>query len=167
MCCIIYKPKGVAMPNMDILGKIKKINHDGFGFVSTNHYYKGLDYRTFLRHLSEVGDDEDCIVHFRFATHGSVCKSNCHPFVKDDVYFAHNGTLPVNPIDDMTDSETAFRSTICPAIMQFGYGTRLSDLFISRICGYSRFAMMYKGEVKLYGDYKRLNGIYYSNMHWL
>lgn len=51
MCCIIYKPKGVQMPSLDILSKIKKLNHNGYGFVSTNHFHKGLDYRTFLRHL--------------------------------------------------------------------------------------------------------------------
>lgn len=97
MCCIIYKPKGVQMPSLDILSKIKKLNHNGYGFVSTNHFHKGLDYRTFLRHLSEVGDDEDCIIHFRLATHGSICRANCHPFAENGVYFAHNGTLNVLP----------------------------------------------------------------------
>lgn len=33
--------------------------------------------------------------------------------------------------------------------------------------GSSRFAMIYKGKVKLYGDYTKLNGIYYSNLRWL
>ena len=73
------------MPGLDILAKIKRLNHDGYGFVSTNHFHKGLDYRTFLRHLSEVS---------------------------------------------------------------------------------SKFAMMYKGKVKLYGDYKELDGVYYSNLRW-
>ena len=63
------------MPSLDTLAKIKKLNHNGYGFVSTNHFHKGLDYRTFLRHLSEVGDDEDCIIHFRLATHGSICRA--------------------------------------------------------------------------------------------
>lgn len=86
------------MPSRDILGKIKRLNHNGYGFVSTNHFHKGLDYRTFLCHLSEVSDDEDCIIHFRLATHGSICRANCHPFSLDGIYFAHNGVLPIYPI---------------------------------------------------------------------
>lgn len=167
MCCIIYKPKGVQMPSLDTLAKIKKLNHNGYGFVSTNHFHKGLDYRTFLRHLSEVGDDEDCIIHFRFATHGSVCRANCHPFVINDVYFAHNGTLRVYPTADMTDSEIAFKLKIYPAIEKYGFGNSQTDWVIRLICGNSKFAMMYKGKVKLYGDYSKLNGVYYSNLRWL
>ena len=167
MCCIIYKPKGVPMPSRAILGKVKRLNHDGYGFVSTSHFHKGLDYRTFLRHLSEVSDDEDCIIHFRLATHGSVCKANCHPFNKNAVYFAHNGILPVYPVGDKTDSEIVFESRIYPTIQKFGYGSKQADWAITHICGYSRFAIMYKGEVKLYGNYKCLDGVYYSNFRWL
>lgn len=167
MCCIIYKPKGVQMPSLDTFAKIKKLNHNGYGFVSTDYFHKGLDYRTFLRHLSEVGDDEDCIIHFRLATHGSICRANCHPFVENGVYFAHNGTLNVCPVGDMTDSEIAFRMKIYPEIQRFGYGTKQADWAIRQICGYSRFAMMYQGEVRLFGDYKILNGVYYSNLRWL
>ena len=167
MCCIIYKPTNVPMPSRDIFGKIKRLNHNGYGFVSTNHFHKGLDYRTFLCHLSKVSDDEDCIIHFRLATHGSICRANCHPFSLGDIYFAHNGVLPIYPIGDMTDSETAFRAKIYPIIQRYGYGSSQADWTIRQICGFSRFAMMYKGEVRLYGDYKILDGIYYSNLRWL
>lgn len=169
MCCIIYKPKGVQMPSLDTLAKIKKLNHNGYGFVSTNHFHKGLDYRTFLRHLSEVGDDEDCIIHFRLATQGSICRANCHPFEKDGVYFAHNGVLRTLPVNDMTDSEIVFRYQIYPDVIQrYGYGTKQADWAIRQICGNSsRFAMMYQGEVRLYGDYKIVDGVYYSNLRWL
>lgn len=169
MCCIIYKPKGVQMPNLDTLAKIKKLNHNGYGFVSTDHFHKGLDYRTFLRHLSEVGDDEDCIIHFRLATQGSICRANCHPFEKDGVYFAHNGVLRTLPVNDMTDSEIVFRYQIYPDVIQrYGYGTKQADWAIRQICGNSsRFAMMYQGEVRLYGDYKIVDGVYYSNLRWL
>lgn len=167
MCCIIYKEKGVQIPSLDILNKIKRVNHNGYGFVSTNHFYKGLDYRTFLRHLSEVGNDENCIIHFRLATHGSICRANCHPFKENGVYFAHNGVLNVCPIADMTDSEIAFRTKIYPAIERYGYGSKEVDCVIRSIIGYSKFAMMYNGKVKLYGDYKYLDGVYYSNLRWL
>ena len=167
MCCIIYKPKGVQMPSLDTLTKIKKLNHNGYGFVSTYHFHKGLDYRTFLRHLSEVDDDEECIIHFRLATHGSICRANCHPFVENGVYFAHNGVLNVTPVADMTDSEIAFKWQVYPAIVKYGFGNSQADWYIRHVCGSSRFAIMYKGKVRLYGDYKELKGIYYSNLRWL
>lgn len=167
MCCIIYKPKNVPMPSRDILSKIKRLNHNGYGFVSTNHFHKGLDYRTFLCHLSEVSDDEDCIIHFRLATHGSICRANCHPFSLGDIYFAHNGVLNVYPVADMTDSEIAFRTMVYPAIKKYGYGTQEVYRLISSFVGYSKFAMMYNGEVRLYGEYSKINGVYYSNLRWL
>lgn len=167
MCCIIYKPKGVQMPTLDTLAKIKRLNHNGYGFVSTNHFHKGLDYRTFLRHLSDVDDNEDCIIHFRLATHGSICRANCHPFVKDDVYFAHNGVLPINSVNDMTDSEIAFRWQIYPAIERYGYGSKEVDCLIKSLVGCSKFAMMCRGSVKLYGSFTKLNELYYSNLRWL
>lgn len=167
MCCIIYKPKGVQMPSLDTLAKIKKLNHNGYGFVSTNHFHKGLDYRTFLRHLSEVGDDEDCIIHFRLATHGSICRANCHPFVENDVYFAHNGILPIQSVSDMTDSEIVFKTIIYPVVERYGYGAKEVGSLIHSLIGNSKFAMMYKGKVRLYGDYKELKGVYYSNLRWL
>ena len=147
MCCIIYKPKGVQMPSLDTLAKIKKLNHNGYGFVSTYHFHKGLDYRTFLRHLSEVDDDEECIIHFRLATQGSICKANCHPFVENGVYFAHNGVLKVPPVADMTDSEIVFKWQVYPAIVKYGFGNSQADWYIRHVCGSSRFAIMYKGKV--------------------
>ena len=167
MCCIIYKPKNVPMPSRGILGKIMRLNHNGYGFVSTNHYYRGLDYRTFLHKLSYVGSDEDCIIHFRLATHGSVCCANCHPFCENGVYFAHNGILNINPLGDMTDSETVFKTYIYPAIARYGYNSREVDCIIHSVIGCSRFALYYRGDVRLYGHYECLNGVYYSNIRWL
>ena len=155
------------MPSLEKIKKIKKLNHNGYGFVSTYHFHKGLDYRTFLRHLSEVDDDEECIIHFRLATHGSICRANCHPFVENGVYFAHNGVLTVTPVADMTDSEIVFKWQVYPAIVKYGFGNSQADWYIRHVCGSSRFAIMYKGKVRLYGDYKELKGIYYSNLRWL
>lgn len=47
MCCIIYKPKGVQMPTLDTLNKVQRINHHGYGFVSSKHRYKTMDYQKF------------------------------------------------------------------------------------------------------------------------
>lgn len=155
------------MPTLDTLNKVQRVNHDGYGFVSSKHRYKSMNYQKFLAHLSEVGIEEECIIHMRLATHGSMCRKNCHPFVKNGVYFAHNGILPIKSVNDMTDSEIAFRTWIYPVIEKYGYATKEVESLIYSLIGLSKFAMMYKGKVKLYGDYTKLNGVYYSNLRWL
>ena len=167
MCVIIYKPKGIEMPGKEILAKINRHNHDGYGFVSTKHSFKTMYYGKFLNHLQRVRIDEDCIIHFRLATHGDKCRTNCHPFSECGVYFAHNGVLPITPMTGKTDSETAFRRIVYPAIARYGYHSDEADNIINSIIGLSRFALMYNGEVRLFGDYTVLDGIYFSNLRWL
>ena len=167
MCVIIYKPKGIEMPGKEFLDKINRLNHDGYGFVSTKHNFKTMYYDKLLRHLKGVSVDEDCIIHFRLATHGRKCRANCHPFSEGGVYFAHNGILPIIPTAGRTDSETAFRRIVYPAIAHYGYHSGKVDDIINSIIGWSKFALMYKGEVRLFGEYTAIDGIYYSNLRWI
>ena len=67
----------------------------------------------------------------------------------------------------MTDSEIFFRGQVYPIIAQYGYESEVTERLISNYAGISKFAMMYRGKVKLYGDYTKLNGVYYSNLRWL
>jgi hypothetical protein len=167
MCCIIYKPAGQPLPSDKILTTIARINHDGFGLVTENRYFRSLDFEHFMAVLHEVRDDEECIIHMRWATHGSVALYNCHPFKIGDVYFAHNGVLPYQPINDTTDSEFAFRYKIMPVVKKHGYMSHKVDEVVGQIIGTSRFAMMHRGKVRLFGDYTVIDGIYYSNTRWL
>lgn len=155
------------MPDVGTLDAIRRMNPHGCGFVSTRRRFKTLDYCKFLERLARVGEEEDCLIHFRFATHGSVCRANCHPFREQDVYFMHNGVLGINTNGDMTDSETAFRTIICPEIDAHGFGSIEVQAAIRSILGASRFAFMAGGEVHLYGRFSELDGIYYSNLRWL
>ena len=67
----------------------------------------------------------------------------------------------------MTDSEIFFRSQVYPLVMKYGYESKMTESIMMANAGSSKFAMMYKGKVKLYGDYTKLNGVYYSNLRWL
>ena len=71
------------------------MNPHGCGFVSKTNHFKSLDFNMFLRHLHNVPQDENCIIHFRYATNGSVCKANYHPFTHKSISFAHNGILNI------------------------------------------------------------------------
>ena len=95
MCVIIVCPKGIALPSVDELKAAYMRNPDGCGFVSESDHYKSLHFSTFIRRLMKRDINENVIIHFRFATHGSVCVKNCHPFYKAGYWFAHNGVLPI------------------------------------------------------------------------
>ncbi len=168
MCVIIYSPAGIAMPSKEILDAAQTANPHGCGFVSPFHFYKGNSYASFKKQLAKVSREEPCIIHFRLATHGSIKRANCHPFRRDDVYFAHNGILSIQPIKDMTDSETAFQQVIYPAIVAYGYGSQGMDNAVKSVIGCSKFAFMKGYDVRLYGDFIRQDdGCYYSNLRFM
>ena len=169
MCIIIAKPAGVEMPEKDILTLCAMRNHDGCGFATPTRVYHNLNYLTFQRELDKVGRDEPCIIHFRWATHGSVKRANCHPFFdpKTGIAFAHNGVLNIDPIGDMTDSETAFKTRLLPVIRQYGLESRELAAEVRHIIGYSKFAFLDKaGDLRMFGPYHRYEGCYYSNLNF-
>lgn len=95
---------------------------------------------------------------------------NCHPFRDEEsgVSFAHNGILDIKPIDDMTDSETAFRTRIVPVIREHGFQSSEFIFTNYRIIGGSRFAYIdKKGEYRIYGAFTQHKGCWYSNRNFL
>ena len=170
MCCIVIKPAGVAMPSRAILDMMASRNEHGFGFcTSSGKNFKTTNYQLFLRELNKVKASEVCIVHMRWATHGSVCISNCHPFYDNETgyWFAHNGVLPIASVNNMTDSEIAFRTRFVPALKTIDIETREFDEIVNDIRGNSKFAFLKGEDVYIYGDYKEYNSCYYSNLNWL
>lgn len=81
MCVICYKPKGVEMPPKEILTAMYHANSDGCGFCSPTLSYRGFSFNEFYKKVKKVKKDEPCIIHFRLATHGSIRRANCHPFM--------------------------------------------------------------------------------------
>lgn len=170
MCIICVKPAGVQMPPKAILDRCARLNPHGFGFATKDRIYKTLDYDAFKRELAKIDRYETVILHFRYATHGSIKLENCHPFRDDKtgVSFAHNGILDIQPIDDMTDSETAFRTRIVPIIREHGFQSSEFIFENYKIIGGSRFAYInQKGEYRLYGTFVQHKGCWYSNRNFL
>lgn len=171
MCVLIIKPKGIQMPDDTIINAAAKRNPDGFGFVTPTRYFRSLNLDAFKRALRGVKASEPCILHFRWATHGSVCTRNCHPFKGkangEDVFFAHNGILSINPVGDTTDSETAFRNILLPAAEAFGIESREFGTAVKGIIGSSKFAMLQGDKIYKFGDYKAMDGCYYSNLYFM
>lgn len=171
MCVIIYKPAGKDLPSIDILDKAYRRNPHGCGFVSPSLFYKGLSYTSFKKHLKECTKEEPLLIHLRYATHGSVKKSNCHPFYdkETETYFMHNGIIGgVRPKGDMTDSECAFRWLLQPLIKRYGYNSvEIMNAAWHISGGYSKFAMLKGNDVRLVGEFIPYHGCYFSNMRFL
>lgn len=166
MCVCIYKPAGVKMPSCDTLFQCYSANRDGMGFATPTKIFHSLNYVKFMDALKDVKTAEPCIIHFRWATHGSVKTSNCHPFKRGDVKFAHNGVLPIASKNDKTDSEIAFVNIIYPAIQINGFRSAEADRVIQDTAGTSRFAIMKGSDVELFGDWFKVDGCLYSNLNW-
>ncbi len=168
MCVIIFKRKGVPLPSRAILRACYAANPHGMGFISSSgKYYRGMNFDDLLFGLDRVRKEEECIIHFRIATHGSIRPENCHPFRSGSIWFAHNGILSVDPEGDMTDSETAFRNILVPVIDRYGIDSEEFDETVNSIIGTSRLAFMVNGRAYLFGAYYYLNGCYYSNLRFL
>lgn len=166
MCVIIIKPAGKQLPTDYELRQAHAHNPHGCGFVSKTCNYKGMNFETFLEKIHEVPVNENCIIHFRLATHGSKCKANCHPFNRGTIWFAHNGILSIRPEGDMTDSETAFQNIIYPAIQKYGFKSAYVSRVVNKIIGCSKFAMMDEhGNIRTFGQYISYQGRMYSNLH--
>lgn len=156
------------MPDYYTLKACYESNSHGCGFASETMHYKSMDFFKFYKQLCKVPKSENCIIHLRYATHGSKKVANCHPFYNKatDTWFAHNGILDITPVGDKTDSETAFIKLFVPAIKRYGFDSEeLSDKVFD-IIGSSKFAFLHEGKVRLYGDFKKIDGVYYSNLHW-
>lgn len=81
-------------------------------------------------------------------------------------WFAHNGVLPIRSINDRTDSQICFSTSIYPVIKEYGW---CSEEHIE-VMDYwtrngSKFAMMHNGEVVLSGNFIKRKGCYYSNLN--
>lgn len=167
MCIIIAKPRGAEMPPLEILSYCSLRNPDGFGFAVPGRVFKTMRFDDFYAALvTTVTPDMPAVLHFRYATHGRPCKSNCHPFRDDKtgVSFAHNGILPIVPDKGKTDSETAFRSLLLPKIRAYGIDSNETNDEICDIIGGSRFAFLSDdGEIRLFGHFIEHRGCWYSN----
>lgn len=168
MCVICYIPKGTPTPPKEIIKTMRYANPHGMGMVTPTDYYKGMSIEMLLRHLRNRDISQPCLLHFRLATHGSIKRANCHPFHdhESDTWFMHNGILNIDPIGDMTDSETAFREILAPEIRAHGLSSDDLSYAVKSVIGNSKFAFLQGDDVKLFGDYQRWCGWWFSNLRF-
>lgn len=166
MCVIIVKKKGVDLPSKSELQKAYNRNPHGAGFATKDKVYKTLSFADFYENfIKNVTVNDDCIIHFRLATHGSINAKNAHPFKGRTVTFAHNGVLPISSKNDKTDSEILFRSILEPAIELYGLRSHTFNDIVKSVIETSKFAFIDKQGIEMFGNFTELNGLYYSNLN--
>ena len=168
MCVLCVIKAGHNLPTREDLWAMHKANPHGMGFASKSVSYRGMNFETFYNRLQFVPKDENIIIHFRFATHGSIGVKNCHPFKKGQMWFAHNGILDVTPRGDMTDSETAFQDILYPIAREYGIGSEELHSTVDEIIGYSKFAFLDgEGNVVTFGNFEEYHDMLCSNLNWV
>jgi predicted glutamine amidotransferase len=187
MCVAIYKPSGIAAPSIETLKSCWDANPDGAGLAWRTpddkhplHIEKGfMSWKEFESYWKSAGIDKydgDLFIHFRITTHGGTTDGNTHPFPisnNDNVLkslslscnhvIMHNGVLPITP-DNESISDTMMLSKL---IARGGFEKNTPQLMdlLEELIGTNKIAMMTSDDVYLIGDWKMVDGVYYSNTH--
>jgi predicted glutamine amidotransferase len=202
MCIIIAKKRGVEYNKKELEEAIKvaKIhNSHGAGFAykrgDSEEIYLSKGYLYYYDLMLDkldalnIQQEDELIVHLRFATSGLVDDSNCHPFivssdleevletetVTNKLVMAHNGTFYDYSYKDDDNSDTVnfileFAS-IPNAINSLKVLKNIDKNLPYKILDGNRLCFMHPGKERmvLFGDWNKLNkedaGFVYSNYY--
>jgi predicted glutamine amidotransferase len=187
MCVIAIKPAGFSFCKKDI-DNMHETNPNGFGIMWSQNgelktarivptgktqawsWYTSLKIHAF-----------PAVLHFRLATHGSVCEQNTHPFeVIPNLAMVHNGVISGLPADsrDITDTQIYVERYIRPLLLGavdplvLVQSPAIKEI-IGKHVGYSKLVFMDNtGNTTIInesmGDYITRKGqaIWVSNTHW-
>jgi hypothetical protein len=122
MCLLIVKPAGINVPESELF-QAAQTNPHGAGVAwhdgKQNRILKNANWQA-----DDVCDqlanlrDYPAIIHFRYATHGSISDSNAHPFQLPLGWVAaHNGVISgLECLPDESDTRAFLRQTVAPII---------------------------------------------------
>lgn len=117
MCLIIFRQKDQNLTKEFFLDVASR-NSDGWGIMWVSgkgdkrrvKTASGMEFNKFwAAYTSLQANNVQCLIHFRYTTHGETSLSMCHPFeVAEGVYMMHNGMVDVKGIDydEKTKSDT-------------------------------------------------------------
>lgn len=191
MCVIAYLPKEARSLSKEELMAMWDKNPHGAGIMwlddtSKVKFSKGyMDFNSFYRDYLIVKEDYnyECAVHFRIATSGGINQQMCHPFVmtgdeelikkingKSDVCVMHNGIIDIDNRPTLNDTCEYIIRILYPEYEEdnrfFLHLTQRREMLIQNDIGYSKLLFFSKEGVKMIGDWKFKNGVYFSNLYW-
>lgn len=117
MCLIIQKPKDCQIPRAWAVNSFDN-NPDGFGAMWSDGQQvftvKTFDLQDSLDIIDMLAD-VDAFFHWRFATHGGVNLSNCHPIqVNEEIFMMHNGIITIDTEPGLSDTATYAKVVLAP-----------------------------------------------------
>ena len=174
MCLAILNKKGSAKIPYAHFKQAWKGNKDGGGIS----YYtnkktkveKTMDgCKAFYAMYSDAysKSDGDILIHFRYATHGTISVENTHPFkVSSNTTFIHNGMLPHNELKHVKHSDTYMLNEILKTLPGgFIREQKSRDVIEKYIGGGNKLVFLHHGVGYILnekaGHWK--NGSWYSN----
>lgn len=139
MCLLIAKPAGESIP-LEHLENAAKSNPHGAG-IAWHDGKRVCINRAPDKKPEELAETLDkltgcpAIIHFRYATHGSINKANTHPFrLANGGAMAHNGVIhDLTHRKDESDTRAFIRQVVNP-LLSHGFDTAGEDflLIVSR-----------------------------------
>lgn len=185
MCIIVYKPAGTELPDDTILRRCMTKNKDGAGFAIaapegtylSKGYFKYKDFKEAIDTV--VKPEDDCLMHFRFATAGYINAANCHPFpittnleelkaqslFTSDPVFAHNGIMSIQDVSEASpySDSLLFLLDVLGNFDVSDDSTR-NLLRVTALMTGSKFITFKHQEISMYGNgWIKDDGIWYSN----
>lgn len=175
MCIIVVKPANSPMPSKETLKICFTNNSDGAGYMyrrgDTVHIVKGFfDFEALWRSLEGLQTDDDVCIHFRWATHGTISRGNCHPFPLTSsvrelqntrahcrLGIAHNGIIKdVHKSKEISDTMVFIKT--------LNTDKKITKQ-LSEAKGGNKFCVMTPNQTVLIGDfvYDKDLGCYFSN----
>lgn len=150
MCIALHKPAGVVLDDATLKNCYDN-NPDGAGFAFAHDgqivIKKGFfTFDEFLAAFREH-QERDCIVHFRIATHGTVCAANCHPWEIKEFEFSgdrkfsfaviHNGILSYTSTKEKSDTGHFVDEILAPHFQRdpFFAFDEIGQFFLERAIG--------------------------------
>lgn len=189
MCVIAYKSRSAHLSD-GVVRQMFERNPDGAGFMYPKDgkvfFEKGFfNADALLRRFHAcVSEGMPAIVHCRITTHGETCPGLCHPFpvvrkhAKEFkqtgsafLCMAHNGIIPerawwwfADPNGKDSDTSAYVRKLWLNGLR--GLPSERQAEEIAAETGGSRLAFMDgSGDVRLLGNWEKVGGIWYSNLH--
>lgn len=184
MCLVVYKPSGADMPDQEYLENAFYNNSDGAGFmyqfsgcVRIRKGFMKID--LLLDALDSLSDKltKDLVIHFRQATHGTVCPEQTHPFPLSRITrdltalhivcfrgMAHNGIIKIDHSVDESDTMAFVRKVLAYKVVYDHLESPAIKILLEKMVNGSKFAIMDSDGVKLIGNGWQIeDGVYYSN----
>lgn len=187
MCVIAVKTKDTPIDKqaLEWLENCWWDNPDGAGFMYSTgdnvRIVKGfMEIDELLDAINEYQlDNKTVVFHFRWATHGTVCAANTHPFPLSDklkdlqatdtivpLAMVHNGIVnQVKTYKGMSDTMVFAKDFLAPL------GNRIfhkpTQKLIGLLAGGNKFAFMSGDKLSLVGSFIKEPGWYFSNQSYL